>query len=67
MQISTTSGPHGAGMGVLIALIAAAGHVAAQARAASENPYKLTPFEASFPAALEYPLMTGLEYGRSRR
>lgn len=31
------------------------------------NPYKLTPFFADFPVALEYPLQSGRDYDRTRR
>lgn len=65
MQTSTTCGVRAAGLGILIAAVGSVGGLRAQA--AVENPYKLTRFEAAFPAALEYPPMSGLEYGRSRR
>lgn len=34
---------------------------------ATANPYRLTPFHADFPVALEYPPMSGAEYDRTRR
>lgn len=33
----------------------------------ADNPYRLQPFHADFPAVLEYPNRSGLEYGRTRR
>lgn len=54
----------------LLAFLARAqGEAAAQPSPAvprDGNPYRLEPFHADFPIALEYPLRTGLEYDRTR-
>ncbi|MFK7740958.1 MAG: HEAT repeat domain-containing protein [Planctomycetota bacterium] len=39
----------------------------ASSLAAPPNPYRLKPFQADFPTALEYPVMQGLEYEKTRR
>jgi HEAT repeat protein len=46
---------------------AAAGAPAVATAAAATNPYRLEPFHADFPVALEYPPHVGLEYVRTRR
>ena len=71
MSTSSLSTTRLLGLSVLFSTLASAQRLASQGApaelAAPPNPYKLAPFEATFPVELEYPPMAGLQYTRTRR